>query len=367
MSSLIIEICKIENIIKHPNADKLSIATVKGWNCIVGLDQYKINDLVVYCPPDSIIPNNLIEKYNLEYLKKNGRVGTVKLRGYISQGLILDLPDGNFKEGDDVADLLSITKYEPPAPPAMRGAKQIPKRKMNPLFDKYTDIENIKNYNDVFKDGDNIVITEKIHGSNSRFGNLEIVIDKHQPFIYKIQNWFTKNILKHTHQWVYGSHNVQISGNTNRNSYYGDDVWGKIAKKYNMKDIIPEDYIVYGEIYGYDEISDMEIQDLHYGKNEIDLIIFDVKYKDKYLSWEELEIFCHDRNLPLVPLLYLGGYYDGVIQTYTNGKSSLCPSQIKEGCVIKSLEEENNPRIGRKILKSINPDYLIRKNATEYQ
>jgi tRNA-binding EMAP/Myf-like protein len=38
MSSLIIEVCKVENIIKHPNADKLSIVTIKGWQCIVGLD-----------------------------------------------------------------------------------------------------------------------------------------------------------------------------------------------------------------------------------------------------------------------------------------------------------------------------------------
>jgi hypothetical protein len=55
-----------------------------------------------------------------------------------------------------------------------------------------------------------------------------------------------------------------------------------------------------------------------------------------------------------------------LLDKYTNGKSLLCPSQIKEGCVVKAVCEKNDPRIGRKILKSINPDYLLRKNGTEY-
>lgn len=41
MSSLIVEACRINKSEKHPNADKLSIVTVKGWNCITGLNQYK--------------------------------------------------------------------------------------------------------------------------------------------------------------------------------------------------------------------------------------------------------------------------------------------------------------------------------------
>ena len=34
MSKLIVEVCTIAKIEKHPNADRLDIATVKGWNCI---------------------------------------------------------------------------------------------------------------------------------------------------------------------------------------------------------------------------------------------------------------------------------------------------------------------------------------------
>ena len=196
MSSLIIEVCKIENIIALENADKLEMVQVKGWNCLVGKGQYKIGDLVVFVPPDSIIPNELIDRYELTYLRHGGRVGTTKLRGYISQGLILDLPNGKFKVKDDVTEILGITKYESPEPKISISGRQVSKKKLNSMFDKYTEIENINNYPDIFEQSDYIVITEKIHGSNFRAANLEIEISRNQPFFYHLKKMFEKYIKK---------------------------------------------------------------------------------------------------------------------------------------------------------------------------
>ena len=362
MSSLIVEICKVEEIFKHPNADRLSVVRIKNWFCIVGLDQYKVGDLVVFCPPDSIIPNNLIEKYNLEYLKHNGRVGTTKLRGYLSQGLVMDLPEGNWYEGDDVSELLGIQKWQPPEPKySVSGAQQTSRKKINPNFGKYTDIENIKNYNDIFKDGDEVIISEKLHGSNMRAGRLEIIIGKNIPLLDKISMWIKKNIFHQKYEFCVGSHNVQITNHSNRHSFYEKDIWSQMAKKYNMKDILPEDYIVYSEVFG------IGIQDLTYGLNDIDLRVFDVKYKDKYLGWDDMVKFCEDRSLPIVPVLYIGKFSQKILEECTIGNSLLCPTQIREGCVTKMFHEENHPAIGRKILKSLNPDYLLRKNGTEFQ
>ena len=360
MSSLIVEVCRVDEIEKHPNADKLSIVTVKGWNCIVGLDQYKQGDLVVFVPPDSIIPENIIEKYNLTYLKNGGRVGTTKLRGFISQGLILDLPEGKFKVGDDVSKVLGITKWEPPVSQNHQQANVISKKKLNPYFDRYTEIENIKNYKNVFEPGDMVVVTEKIHGSNWRAGNLPIVIDKTQPFMYRLKVKI-KKLLGETHQFVYGSHNVQLHGKNKSNNYYGEDIWGKICAKYDMVNKIPKDYIVYGEVYG------KGVQDLTYGLNDIDFMVFDVKYKGKYLGWNDLKTFCEEYDLPMVPVLYVGKFEEDTLEKYTSGKSMICPKQIREGCVIKDFHEKQHKRIGRKILKSISPDYLLRKNGTEFR
>ena len=363
MSSLIVEVCKVDNIIKHPNADRLSIIGVKGWNCIVGLDQYKVGDMVVFVPPDCIIPPEMIEKYNLEYLKHNGRTGTIKLRGAVSQGLILDLPEGKWNVGDDVASTLGITKYEPPEPGfAVRGSNMVSKKKLNPAFDKYTEIENIKNYNTVFKNGDLVVATEKIHGANSRFGNLEIFVSKNQPILFRLQKWFEKKLLKRTHEFVYGSHNVQISFHTTKKNFYSEDIWGKIAQRYDLANKIPKDTIIYGEVYGDG------IQDLTYGlKDDIDLVVFDVKQNGQYLNINDAHFIAETLGLKFVPFVYTGEFYDKLLEEFTGGESILCPGQIREGIVLRSFEETNNPIIGRKILKSINAEYLARKNRTEFK
>jgi RNA ligase (TIGR02306 family) len=357
MSSLIVEVCKIDQVEKHHNADRLSIATVKGWNCIVGLDQYKAGDLVVYIPPDSIIPDELVEKYNLEYLRNGNRVRTTRLRGYISQGLILPLPEGKFKEGDDVAKTLGITKWEPPAPSYQQGHKNTSNRNPNPFFDKYVDMENIKNYPNVFSENDKVVITEKLHGTSWRAG-IHPRLEK--GFWNKVKSVVLKLIGKYdTHEFVYGSRNVQLSY-TGHKGWYGEDIYGQIAKKYNMKDIIPKDYAVYGEVVGEG------IQDLTYGRKELELFVYDVKYKGRYLPYDEFKQFCDERGLQTVPVLYIGDWSTELLSKFTDGKSIMCPTQIREGCVVKDFNENNHSRVGRKILKSISPDYLMRKDATEF-
>ncbi len=353
MSSLIVDVCKIIKVERHANADKLDLVQVKGWTCIVGRDNYKVGDLVIFCPPDSVIPENIIEEYKLEFLKKCGRVGTVKLRKFISQGLILNIPEGKkWKEGKEVSKELGITKYEAPVKRiSLNSGKQPTKRKQNPLFDKYTEIENIKNYNAVFKEGDVAVITEKIHGTNFRAGNLPRykgnLLGKILSFLFG------------KYEFVYGSHNVQKTVTNVRMGFYGEDVYGKMAEKYNLKEIIPKDYILYSEIFGNG------IQELEYGMNDIDVKFFDVKYKGKYLDHSDFVEFCLYRQLPMVPVLYVGEYKQEDLINYTQGNSIIAPNQIREGCVVKSLKGEYTHTVGRKILKSINPEYLTRKNRTE--
>ena len=125
MSSLIVEVCKIDGIEKHGNADTLEVIQVKGWNVISKMGQYKVGDLVIFIPPDSIIPQEMIEKYELTYMKNGGRIQTVKLRGVISQGLILPCPKGYEKIGLDVSKVLGITKWQPPEPKFSFGGSQV--------------------------------------------------------------------------------------------------------------------------------------------------------------------------------------------------------------------------------------------------
>ena len=202
---------------------------------------------MVFIPPDCIIPDNIINKNKLEYLRKDGRTKTIRLRGCTSQGLVLRAENKNWKEGDNVAEKLGIVKYEAPEPKyALSQNNVATKKRINPYFSKYTHIENIENFGGIFTEEDEIVITEKIHGTNARYGLLKIEIGKNIPLLDKVSMFLRKYLLGKKYEFVYGSHNVQITKHSNRGNFYGEDKWGEIAKRYDLANILFEDMIIYG-------------------------------------------------------------------------------------------------------------------------
>ena len=108
----------------HPNADNLEIATVLGWPVIVRRGEVQVGQKIVYLEIDSMVsvdvewlPVAVKDRIIREHIKDKFRVKTIRLRGEISQGLIVSLLSHmkNLDIGVDVTDALSITKYEPPA------------------------------------------------------------------------------------------------------------------------------------------------------------------------------------------------------------------------------------------------------------
>ncbi|MEL6106895.1 MAG: RNA ligase (ATP), partial [Planctomycetota bacterium] len=110
-------------------ADRIELAVVDGWKCVVKKNEYASGDPVIYCEIDSFLP--IREEF--EFLRKSsfkvmdGREGfrlrTVKLRGQVSQGLLLDpsLLGRTFELGEDVTEELGIAKYEAPIPACLGG------------------------------------------------------------------------------------------------------------------------------------------------------------------------------------------------------------------------------------------------------
>lgn len=107
----------IASIRPIPGADKIEVAQIDGWECVVAkADKFKLGDKVVYIEIDSIVP----ERPGFEFLRdRKFRVRTIKLRKQISQGLVLPLtilPEGKqYNINDDVTDILGIKKYDPQA------------------------------------------------------------------------------------------------------------------------------------------------------------------------------------------------------------------------------------------------------------
>ena len=122
MSSLIVEVCEIAQVLAHPNADALEVAVVKGWECIIKKDSFRPGDRVVYFPLDTVLPLELSERLGVtKYLKPlrhdydtegkawGGRVGAARLRGQVSYGLLIACEDAAWKVGDDVKEHYGVS------------------------------------------------------------------------------------------------------------------------------------------------------------------------------------------------------------------------------------------------------------------
>ncbi len=364
MSTLIVEVVEIKNIEVHPNADRLDLATVKGWQCVCQKDQYKIGEKVVYIPIDSLLPEDIESKIfppDSKVKLHKHRVKTIKLRGAISQGMIVSLDllglSEDLKIGKDVKDKLGINKYEPPkrnTPGLMKSGKGTKKQK-NPNFRKYTSIENVKNYPDVLKEK-YIICSEKVHGTNYRAGYV-----KYSKFniFKKIWKWLGYGS---EYELVFGSHNIQLQGLLKKKTFYKKNVYLEMVGKYNLKEILKPNEVIYAEIYG-DGIQ----KGYTYGclQDEHKMVVVDVMIEGKYIDTEKAIQFCEERELPYVPVLYKGVFDMETFDKLMKGTSKLSMTQpIKEGLVITASEEQIT-YMGRAILKYLNPKYLL-KNQTDW-
>ena len=171
---------RINEIRQIEGADNIELAIVDGWQVVVAKNvEHKVGDFIVYCEIDSFLPI----KEEFEFLRKSSyrksseaegfRLRTAKMRGQISQGLILPISvlgsEISLEEGMDVTELLGIIKYEPPIPAELSGKV----KGMFPSFISKTDeirAQNIPNeYKTYIESNDNFYITEKLDGSSATF------------------------------------------------------------------------------------------------------------------------------------------------------------------------------------------------------
>ena len=285
---------------------------------------------------------------------------TVKIRGEIAQGLFLSrdlLPVFPLypKEGQDLKEVLGVTKYEPPAkdiPLHMTAGPRKTRKKANTNFREYSDLQHLKWFTNAFEGvEDDCAITEKVHGSSARFGYVPPVIDT----LWKRFKQFIGQMPKY--EWVYGSRKVQLQNRRHgTTSFYGTDIWAKCAEKYDLENRLLGGEVVYGEIYG------PGIQKGYaYGLEGDDrrFAVYDVMKDGKFLSHADLVDWCRARNLTMVPTLYTGAFSTEVVDEYTNGKSVLDPgTKVREGCVVRPVNEQHSLN-GRMVYKSVSPAFLL--------
>lgn len=254
---------RISDILPIEGADKIEVAVIDGWKVVVKKGDFKVGHLAVYLEIDSWVPHTLAP-----FLTKNGhypkvyngvegqRLKTVKLRGQLSQGLLLplsvfdDLKHGYLvygqmnPEGFDVTELLGIQKWEREIPAQLAGVM-----KGNfPTEVFKTDQQRIQNLTKRMQELNEhtFEVTEKLHGSSATF--------------YMDLN---------------GEFHV-CSRNVDLKDSEGNTYW-EIARKYkieeNMRRILDEDaygMAIQGEIIG------PGINGNQYGLTECDFYVFDL-------------------------------------------------------------------------------------------
>lgn len=157
-TKVVVDVVEVESVASHPNADRLEVAIIKGWQVVVPKGEYVPGDKVVYFPPDVIVPQEWSDQFGVTKYLSNGRVRCARLRGEPSFGFVVRAESG-VSVGTDMVGIYGVTKYEPPIRPTAGDAER-----EHPMFPPYTDVENLRNFPDVFEPGEPVSVTEKIHG-----------------------------------------------------------------------------------------------------------------------------------------------------------------------------------------------------------
>jgi RNA ligase (TIGR02306 family) len=356
---------------EHPNADRMELAFAGGYQVCVRKGDYKTGDLAVYIPVDSILPNNLeamIFGPDSKVKLKNHRVKAIKLRGAVSQGMLVPLEyAGNtfVKVGDDVTEMLGITKYAPPLKAIPQGMQvKGPARHHHPDFHKYTSVNHLKKYYDAIPEGTSVWNTEKLHGTNFRAGWVKF---RPRTFLQKLKNIFSRS---QKWEFVYGSHNVQLMDGKGKESFAGN-VYKRVVLKENLKATIPKGQVWYGEIIGAGIQTGYEYgYDKYLGVDNVTVRWFDIMGEDgTYYDFDHTAAVIEHCGQKMVPYEYVDCFTHNWMLQLLEAKH--LPSEIDnktqvEGFVIRPMKETSFYG-GRLILKALTDPYLLMKDNSDWK
>jgi RNA ligase (TIGR02306 family) len=354
MSTTKITCERVNEVVHHPNADRLDVVQVLGYKVVAGRDQFKVGDAAIYFPPDILIPETTAEDLGIrKYLKyaiypgdlekSQCRVSAARLRSIPSHGFVIGPVESGSAYGVDLSPRYGGVKYEPPV--RVGAGDALPELV---AFHTYTLIENVQLYPFAIPRGEPVRYTEKIHGTNCRLG---LVRDE-------------------TGDWTFaaGSHKIrraEYSGE--RRSLY----W--VPMDANMMSLLTNlcdeshSVIVFGEIFG------PGIQNMDYGQPTHRFQVFDITVDGVYQDWNEIIHATGHYGIKTVPLLATGAFAPEDMENYTYGKTMLAKEKNirskfkgREGVVATPLREQFSDVLGgRMIVKSVSADYRDQKGATD--
>lgn len=357
---------RIAEVIPHPNADRLDIVHLEDYDydSIVQKGQLAAGEMVIYFPVDSQLPADFIQALGLEGKLSHGmpgddgvrlqnRVKTAKLRGIVSQGIVAKpqalplTPDiqayfETAKAGSSVTEILGIVKYEPPTIAGKDGTLVgLPDR-----VSKY-DLESAQSYASVvahlLAGNTRVMVTEKIEGSHW-------FVTRTRDGGYGVgqRNYLIEPVPGQEHIWHRAARIGGFEGVTQALLDQFPDV---------------ERVTIRGELVG------PGITGNYYNLQAFRIYVFEIEFDGEPVNVTLFKSLVDSLNLTMVPLLAydvtlaeaLVAAGQESVKAFSNGPSALSPKHLREGIVIRPMDELNDETLGgRLILKQRSPDYLAK-------
>jgi len=325
MSTHKVEVVRLEEISPHPNAERMELTKVWGYSCCIGKGQFKVGDLAAYVEPDNLLDitvpefSFLASKARPERYEGRVRIKVVRLRGMLSQGLIIPARP-HWKLGDNVMDELKVVHYDPPLSMSTGGEAEKAPLGFRPCYD----VEGFYRYRRLFRPGEEIVATEKIHGASARY--------------------------------VWAEERMYCGSRTEWKREDAKNLWWQALRTCPWIEEFCKanpQLTLYGEVYG-------QVQDLTYGiKSGAQFVAFDLLRGNEWVPYREAREI--GKILQWVPVVYDGLFDEEKLKGLAEGNSLLSGANcIREGIVVKPLVERTDPEVGRVQLKIVSNSYLER-------
>ena len=322
-----------------PDADRIVLAKVMGWSAVVKKDEFKLGDKCVYFEVDSFLP--MEDKYaflagnsykNNEFMGEGYRIKTQRLRGCLSQGLIMPLSiDSRLNDlavETDVTELLGIRKWE--IPEVQGGAGVAVGYK--PYGIPTTDELRVQSYDRLREAllGKSYYITTKMDGTSMTV--------------------------------FYKDGDIGVCSRKDRLKDTEDNKYWKVAKQYNLIEKLNElgkNIAIQGEFCGHG------IQ-----KNRLRLMkpkyfVFDIVDLDTglYMGLEDIKKYVDILGLDMVPVEEIGENFNYTTEELLEKSKGKYESGLdKEGIVVRPINVEYNRKYQRRLsFKVLNNDFLLKE------
>lgn len=311
-------------------ADLIECARVLGWDVVVAKGDFALGDTVVYFEVDAALP--LADERFAKFAERGSRVmpdgskahvlRTIKLRGQVSQGLVMGLDElgigSGVPVGTDLTEVLGITKWEPPMPSDSGAVGTFPT-----AFAAKTDSERVQNLSDEWLAsvaGLGWVPTLKVDGSSLTVAGTE------------------EGVVVASRNWAVGPYSVHH----------------RAAAAAGLLDLVGPGMAVQGEVVG------PGIQSNRLRLNEVRVVVFDLWQDRELVARDQWPRWAAERAAPVLDIEFPTTVEQAVAQADGLRTRHFGTDVLAEGIVWHLADGADSRAAGRATFKAINNRYLLK-------